>query len=315
MKDEGGGEKRETGMSRGKPRPTPAQLFALDAPVLYDGATGTMLQEFGLPIGTAPEKWALDNPATVFAVAQAYVNAGAQIILTCTFGGTAFRLVEAGLDAQAYTLNRRAAELAREAAGNRALVAGSMGPLGRLALALGQVTFEEAVEQFAAQASALAAGGADALQIESMSDLDEVRAAVQGARQVTDLPIFVTLSFDTGGRTLVGLPPTLAAQELVKLGVAAFGANCGSGPEELPAILREMQSVAPEATLIAKPNAGIPSIVAGKAVYSIREDAFVRCAHRWVQAGAKVVGGCCGTTPAYIAALAKSIGWGSSVVA
>lgn len=276
------------------------RLFEANKPVLYDGATGTLLQELGLPIGSVPEGWVLDNPSRVFTAARSYVDAGSQIILTCTFGGTAFRLLDSGLDGQAYLINRRAAEIAREAAGDRVFVAGSIGPLGRLAIASGQVTFDDAVDQFAAQAQALMDGGVDLLQIESMSDLDEVKAAVQGVRRVTDLPIFVTMSFDTEGRTLIGITPLLAARELAPLGLTALGANCGSGPEDMPAILQTLHSVVPEMRLIAKPNAGIPTVFGGKAVYSIDAQQFANYAVEWVKAGATIVGGCCGTSPAYI---------------
>jgi 5-methyltetrahydrofolate--homocysteine methyltransferase len=281
-------------------RPTFTELLAQPSPILYDGATGTLLQAFDLPMGTAPEKWVLENPASVYIAAEAYVNAGSQIILTCTFGGTAFRLLSAGLDDHAEEINRRAVELAKEAAGERALVAGSMGPLGRMALILAEITFPDAVEQFAQQAQALAGAGVDLLQVESMSDLEEVRAAIEGIRQVTQLPIFVTLSFDTGGRTLAGTTPLLAARELAGLGVAAMGANCGSGPENMAEILSEMRSAAPDAVLIAKPNAGLPTIHAGQAVYSMEPEPFATFAMDWIKAGAKIVGGCCGTTPRYI---------------
>lgn len=289
------------------PSETWDRLLAQKRPVFYDGATGTFLQEIGLPIGMAPEKWVMDDPARVFASAEAYVNAGSDIILTCTFGGTPFRLLDSGLDGQAYQVNRRAAELAKEAAGDRALVAGSIGPLGRLALTLGQVTYDDAVEQFATQAQALLDGGVDLFQIESFSDLVEVHAAIEGVRRWSDRPIFVTLSFDTGGKTLVGITPMLAARDLTDWKVAAFGANCGSGPENMPHILREMRSVAPDAMLIAKPNAGIPTLLAGKAVYSIDEEQFAAFACQWVDAGAKIIGGCCGTTPRYIQALRTGI--------
>ncbi len=281
-------------------RPTLSGLLAQPNPILYDGATGTLLQAFDLPMGMAPEKWVLENPASVYIAAEAYVNAGAQIILTCTFGGTAFRLLSAGLDDQAEEINCRAVQLAKEAAGERALVAGSMGPLGRLAVSLGEIAFADAVEQFAQQALALAKAGVDLLQVESMSDLEEVRAAIKGIRQATTLPIFVTLSFDTGGRTLAGVTPLLAARELAALGVAAMGANCGSGPENMAQILGEMRSAAPDAVLIAKPNAGLPTIRAGQAVYSLEPEPFATYALAWIKAGAKIVGGCCGTTPRYI---------------
>lgn len=283
--------------------PTLEELLA-QKKTIYDGATGTFLQEMGLPIGTPPEKWVLDEPARIFAAAEAYVNAGSQIILTCTFGGTEYRLVSSGLDASAYEINRIAAELAREAAGKRALVAGSIGPLGLLSMTVEGVSYDDAMEQFSAQARALADGGVDLIHIESMSDLDEVRAAVEGVRRVVDLPIFATMTFDRGGRTLVGVTPLLAAQYLVQLRLSGFGANCGSGPEETGYFLHAMRTAAPYAILIAKPNAGIPTVTRGKPVYPIDPERFAFYAREWLTAGARVIGGCCGTTPEYIRKLA-----------
>ena len=286
---------------------TLSDLLSQKTSILYDGATGSFLQELGLPVRTAPEKWVLDEPARVFAAAEAYVNAGSQIILTCTFGGTAFRLLESGLDAHMHEINRRGAELAKEAAHERALVAGSIGPLGQVALAFGSVTYEDAVEQFALQAQALVEGGVDLFQIESMSDLREVHAAVEGVRRASDLPIFVTMSFDTDGKTLIGITPMVAARELAQLGLAGFGANCGSGPENTAAILRAMQAVAPDAVLIAKPNAGIPTFTQSGVVYSMDPQRFTFYAREWVTAGAKIIGGCCGTTPKYIEAISQLV--------
>ncbi len=289
-------------------RLTLSELLARHKTILYDGATGSLLQEYGLPIGVAPEKWVLENPVQVYLAVEAYVRAGAQIVLTCTFGGTAYRLLEAGLDAHAAEINRRAAELAREAAGDRALVAGSIGPLGQLALVFTGQTFEDAVEQFAAQTRALVEGGVDLIAIESMSDLEEVRAAVQGVREVTDRPVLCTLSFDTGRKTLLGVPPALAARELAPLHLDAIGANCGSGPEEMAAILQEMRSAAPDAVLIAKPNAGLPVVRDGRAVYDMDPERFAHYAREWVTAGARIVGGCCGTTPRYVEVMRSVLG-------
>jgi methionine synthase I (cobalamin-dependent) len=287
---------------------TLADLLAQHSLVVADGATGTLLQQFGLPLRQAPEAWVLDEPARVFTAAEAYVNAGAQIILTCTFGGTAARLQEAGLESQAHEINTRAAQLAKQAARGRALVAGSIGPLGRLQLALGGMSYAEALDQFAAQAHALALGGVDLFQIESMSDLGEMEAAIEGVRQVSPLPIVATLSFDTQGKTLLGVTPTLAARELQRRGVAALGANCGHGPWDVAGIIGEMRAAAPSVTLIAKPNAGIPEVRAGATIYPVDPARFALLARDWVRAGARIVGGCCGSTPQHIQALRAEIG-------
>ena len=201
------------------------ELLAQKKIILLDGATGTLLQQFGLPLRQAPESWVLDNPAAIVRAAQAYVDAGSDIVLTCTFGGTMARLRDNGLEAHAFGINQRAAQLAKQAAGNRARVAGSIGPLGRLQLVIGGMSYAEAVDEFAAQAHALALGGVDQFEIESFSDLQEIAAAIEGVRQISSLPICATMSFDTRGKTMTGISPTLAAKELTRLGVNALGAN------------------------------------------------------------------------------------------
>lgn len=288
--------------------PTLEQLLTQNRPILYDGATGTFLRQLGLPRGIAPERWVLDNAAMVFAAAEAYVNAGAQMILTCTFGGTAFRLRDAGLAARAYAINHHAAQIAKRAARARALVVGDIGPLGYLTLTLGTLSYNDAVSEFAAQAQALADGGVDLFHLETMSDLKEVRAALQGIRRVSALPIFVTLSFDEQGKTLTGVSPAHAAQELARWNVAAIGANCGKGPWEIASILREMRRAAPDVPLIAKPNAGLPEYRGAEIVYPVDPARFALLARDWIRADAKIIGGCCGTTPEYIAALNAELG-------
>lgn len=284
------------------------QLLTQNRPILYDGATGTFLRKLGLPRDVPPERWVLDNAAMVFTAAEAYVNAGAQMILTCTFGGTAFRLRNAGLEAHAYEINRQAAQIAKQAARDRALVVGDVGPLGYLALTLGALSYNDAVGEFAAQAQALADGGVDLFHVETMSDLKEVRAALQGIRRVSALPIFVTLSFDEQGKTLTGITPAQAAQELAHWNVAALGANCGKGPWETASVLREMRRVAPDVPLIAKPNAGLPEYRGAEVVYPVEPARFALLARDWIRADAKIIGGCCGTAPEYIAALSAELG-------
>ena len=284
-------------------------LISQKQPIIYDGATGTLLQQMGLPLRQAPETWVLDQPSTVYAAAESYVNAGAQIILTCTFGGTAVRLLDAGLDARAYEINRRAAELAKQAAGGRALVSGSIGPIGKLPLVLGTLNYADAVGQFADQARALADGGVDLFTVESMSDITEMLAAVEGARRAADLPVFASMSFDTGGKTLLGITPTYAAGELARANVAALGANCGHGPEEVTSIVQEMHAAARDVPIIAKPNAGLPEIRTDGVFYAVSPERFAAHAREWVHAGAKIVGGCCGTTPRYVEAVRDAL-WG-----
>jgi 5-methyltetrahydrofolate--homocysteine methyltransferase len=284
------------------------QLLAQNRPILYDGATGTWLRKLGLPRGVAPERWVLDNAAMVFAAAEAYVNAGAQMILTCTFGGTAFRLRDAGLERHAYDINRQAAQIAKQAARDRALVVGDIGPLGYLSVTLGAISYNQAVDHFADQARALADGGVDLFHVETVNDFKELRAAVTGIRNVSSLPILVTWSFSEQGKTLTGITPAQAARETMNLNVAAIGVNCGNGPWDTASILREIQRVVPDLPLIAKPNAGIPEHRGGDLIYPVDAARFALLARDWVRAGVKIIGGCCGTTPEYIAALNAELG-------
>jgi 5-methyltetrahydrofolate--homocysteine methyltransferase len=274
---------------------------------LADGATGTMLHSQGLEDGRLPESWVLEHPDRIRALHQSYVEAGSNMVLTCTLGGTRFRLAHQGLDRRATEVNRRAAELAREAAGNDTFVAGDMGPTGQLLAPFGPLTAAEAAEGYAEQAAALAAGGVDFLLVETLSDLAEAKAAIEGTRRVTDLPILVTFAFDTHGRTMMGVRPAQVAQELASL-VEGLGANCGREPDEYPGFLAAMAAVAPDAILWAKPNAGLPRLEGERVVYDASPEAMAQVALRLREAGARVIGGCCGTTPAHIAAMAQSLG-------
>jgi len=291
------------------------QRLASGEVLIADGATGTMLQAAGLPTGTPGEAWILERPEEIMRLHRAYVEAGSQIILTTTFGGTRARLKAAGLDVQAGEINRRAAELARQVAGDpstdsgqgEVYVAGDIGPTGDMMDPLGPLTYEAAVELFAEQAQALAAGGVDCIYIETMSGLNEAKAAVEGVRQGCDLPVFCTFSFDTHGRTSMGLSPAQAARTMVALEVPAIGANCGHAPEEVLDILPQMREAAPDAYLIAKPNAGVPRMVKRQVVYDATPERMAELARRYVEMGACIVGVCCGSSPADIAAIAAAL--------
>ena len=276
--------------------------------LVADGATGTMLQKAGLGPGAAPERWNLENPDAVRALYKGYIDAGADMILTNTFGGSPARLERDGLLAQAHAVNLAAAQLAHEMAGERVLVMGDIGPTGLMLEPLGTLTYEDAVAGFAVQAAALAEGGADAILIETMSDLSEAKAAVEGARQVTDLPILVTMSFDTKGRTMMGVKPEKAAQTLWSLGVDVIGANCGRTLSETLEAVIKMRAAVPDAVLMAKPNAGLPHAEGGDLVYDVTPDIMVEYAHKFVtEAGVKIFGGCCGSTPDHIHAVAVAL--------
>jgi 5-methyltetrahydrofolate--homocysteine methyltransferase len=276
--------------------------------LIADGATGTMLQSAGLPSGTPGEAWVLERPEEIMRLHRAYVEVGSEIVLTSTFGGTRARLKTAGLDVQVGEINRRAAELARQVAGDDVYVAGDIGPTGEMMKPIGSLTFETALEMFAEQAEALDAGGVDCIYIETMSDLNEAKAAVAGAQQACDLPVFCTFSFDTHGRTGMGVRPTQAAQALVELGVPALGANCGHAPEEVLDILPQLREVAPDAYLIAKPNAGVPRMTRQRTVeYDGTPERMAGLVRRYVEQGASIVGACCGSSPAHIAAIAAAV--------
>jgi len=276
--------------------------------MVADGAMGTFLQAAGLPAGAPGEVWVLERPEAVADVHRAYLEAGADLILTCTFGGSRARLKHAGLTDRVAEVNRQAAEIARQVADGRAYVAGDIGPLGEMLAPLGRLTRDEAADLFAEQAAGLVGGGVDVLYIETMSSLDEARAAVAGARRVaSELPVTVTFSFDTKGRTNFGVRPEQAAQAMLELDVMAIGANCGASLEMTEQAVQELRRAAPKAHLIVKPNAGLPRLVNGKAVFDTTPEEMAEYARRFVALGARVVGGCCGSTPAHIQAIAQAV--------
>jgi 5-methyltetrahydrofolate--homocysteine methyltransferase len=276
--------------------------------LIADGAMGTLLMAEGLKPGSAPEEWNISHPREIAEVHRAYIDAGSQIILTNTFGGSRIKLARAGLDARAAELNRAGALLAREAAAGRAFVAGDIGPCGEMMEPLGSLTYDSAVDAFAGQAQALAESGVDLLWVETMMDLEEARAAVAGAKRATDLPVFCSLSFGPAGRTIMGIGAAQALGSLRPLGLAAFGANCGEGLDVMDAVLDQLLPLAPGIPWIAKPNAGLPRMVEGKAVYDVGPEDFSRRIEALVKRGARIVGGCCGSNPEFVAAIARALG-------
>ena len=235
-------------------------------------------------------------------------RAGADLILTCTFGGTRTRLKRPGLSDRVAEVNRRAVEVAREAAEDQTYVAGDIGPLGEFLAPMGKITYEQAVDIFAEQARALAEAGVDVLYIETMSDLNEARAAVEGAQQVSSgVPITITLSFDRNGWTNMGVSPEQAARTLLAMGVDGIGANCGATLEMTEGALAKIHEVAPQAILIVKPNAGKPRMVNREEVYDATPADMAEYARKFVALGARIVGGCCGSTPEHIQAIAQAM--------
>jgi 5-methyltetrahydrofolate--homocysteine methyltransferase len=239
---------------------------------------------------------------------QAYVEAGADLILTCSFGGTHLRLSHSpALADRAREVNVRAAELAYEAADGRALVAGSMGPTGQLLEPLGALAADDCTAAFAEQAEALAAGGVDLLLLETLSDLEEARAALEGIRSVTDLPVAVSFSFDTHGKTMMGLSPTAAVSALAALSVSAVGANCGRSLEQADVVVDELVAAAGDVPLWVKPNAGVPRFDGCDVVYDVDPEALASQTRRYADRGVRIVGGCCGSTPEHVAAIRRAL--------
>lgn len=288
------------------------RLLATRPWLLADGATGSNLFDVGLVSGDAPEMWNFEHPDRIGNLHRSFVDAGADIILTNSFGGTRYRLKLHQAQDRVVEVNRSAATLARQvadASGREVVVAGSMGPTGEIMEPIGPLTFDQAREAFAEQALALAQGGVDVLWIETMSSPEEVRAAVAGASEA-GLPIVCTLSFDTNGRTMMGLSPSDFAELEKSLHprLAACGTNCGVGASEVVACIRNLaQAAGPEVVLVAKGNCGIPQYVDGAICYNGTPELMAVYARMALDAGARIIGGCCGTSPAHLRAMRDAL--------
>ncbi len=286
-------------------------LLAEKGVLLADGATGTNLFAMGLEAGEAPELWNEDHPGRVAALHQGFVDAGADIILTNSFGGTRYRLKLHHAQDRVPELNRKAAQIARavaDGAGRRVIVAGSVGPTGELLEPLGAMTYEEAVDAFAEQIEGLKEGGAEIAWIETMSAPGEIRAAAEAAIRV-GLPYTFTASFDTAGRTMMGLAPKdiHGVADGLAEAPAAIGANCGVGASDTLAALLDMSAAKPEATFIVKGNCGIPEFRGAEIHYSGTPELMADYARLAVDAGATIVGGCCGTSFAHLKAMRDAL--------
>ena len=276
-------------------------------PVLTDGAWGTQLQAKGLEVGACPDAWNLAFPERVEEVARAYVEAGSQVILTNTFGANRLILAKHGLVEKADQINRAGVEISRRAAAGKARVFASMGPTGVM-LMMGETPPEEVRKAFLEQARALAGAGADGLVIETMSDLAEARLAVEAAAQ-TSLPVVACMTFDSGrnhDRTMMGNTPEQAAEQLLAAGAQVIGSNCGQGIEGFYEICKRL-AAASKGPVWIKANAGLPQIVDGKTAYTMSPHKFALHVPALVDAGAQFIGGCCGTTPAFIKAVYETL--------
>ncbi len=289
------------------------KLLGEKSTLLADGATGTSFFAMGLQSGDAPELWNIDYPERVIRHYQSFIDAGSDLVLTNSFGGTRYRLKLHQSEHRVAELNIAAARLLRETTNKsprEIIVAGSIGPTGEILAPLGDLSGTDAVAAFAEQALALEQGGADVIWIETMSSQEEVEYAVQGARQ-TGLPIVFTMSFDTNGRTMMGVGAADVMGLHRRLGVHACGTNCGIGPSEVVAMILTMRSSQPvdgdEPILVAMANCGIPEFIDGEIHYSGTPDIMAQYAIMARDAGARIIGGCCGTSPEHVAAMRHAL--------
>ena len=275
--------------------------------VVTDGSWGTQMQKRGLKRGECPDSWNLKHPERVLEVAQQYVNAGSQIILTNTFGGSRLTLKKYNLDNETVDINTAGVEISKKAAGDRAYVFASIGPTG-LMLVTRETTAEELQNVFEEQATAQARAGADGLIVETMIDVTEARIAATAAKQ-TGLPVIVSMVYDSGenkDRTMMGNSPEEVVEELTGVGVDGIGANCGQGIEAfLPICARLRQAT--DLPLWMKPNAGLPELIDDKAVFRATAQEFVQYVPKMIQAGAGFIGGCCGTDQVFVKAIRETI--------
>ena len=274
--------------------------------LLADGAWGTQLAKLGLRVGESPEVWNTEHPEKVRSIAEAYLEVGAQIVLTNTFGGSRLKLEKYGLGDCALEINRIGARLSKEAAGESALVFASLGPTGEFLEPLGAITEHQMIEAFAEQVRGIAEGGADGIVVETMTDLGEARCALRAIREASDLPAAMCMTFDRGPRgfaTMMGITPEMAASELESVGADIIGSNCGAGIQQMVDVARAMRG-ATDRPLWMKPNAGLPELVDGETVFRQTPEEMAAHLPELIEAGANIVGGCCGTTPDHILALA-----------
>ena len=278
----------------------------LSAPILLDGATGTELYKRGMPHGVCTEQWVLEHPDALLELQRAYVDAGSQVLIAPTFGANRVTLARYGLSGQVSVYNRRLAALTRKAADGKARVAGDLAPTGKSIVPFGDASFEELVDIYTEQAAALEAAGVDLFLLETTMTMAEARAAVLACKSVSAKPVWVTFTCDENGRTPSGTDVLAALIVMQGMGVDAFGLNCCAGPAEM---LEQLRRLTPYASvpLIAKPNAGLPQVMEGKAVYRCTPEELASYAAPFAEAGVRMFGGCCGTTPEHIAALGDAV--------
>lgn len=277
--------------------------------IVLDGATGTNLQKAGMPTGVCPEQWILEHPQVLVDLQADYINAGTNIVYAPTFSGNRVKLEEYGLQDQLESINTRLVELSKEAVaktGYRAYIAGDLTMTGRQLYPIGKLTLEELIDVYKEQIQCLVNAGVDLLVVETMMSLAEARAALIAAKETCDLPVIISMTYNEDGRTLYGTDPKTAVVVLQSLGVDAIGINCSTGPQEMIALVEQMREYA-NVPILAKPNAGMPELIDGETIYAMTPEEFAEYGRQLVEAGAGIIGGCCGTTKEHITALAQTV--------
>ena len=278
--------------------------------LVSDGAWGTFLQQKGLQAGECPESWNLTHPDAVREIARSYIDAGSDLIETNSFGGSSFKLQYFGLSDRVSEINEAAAALSKEAAGDRHWVIGSVGPTGKM-LVMGDVTEEELYDAFKTQVIALEKGGADAICIETMSDIDEALAAIRATKENTRAEIICTFTFDKIAeneyRSMMGVSPAEAAIACADAGADILGTNCGNGLKNMVNVVAQMREVAPDMPILVHANAGLPELKNGETVYPETPEQMRELVPQIIRAGANIIGGCCGTSPAHITAIKEAV--------
>jgi 5-methyltetrahydrofolate--homocysteine methyltransferase len=290
--------------------PSLLERIAAGGILISDGAMGTFLHAKGLQAGECPESWCISHPDVVQGIAEAYIAAGSDIVETNSFGGSVYKLKAYGMGDRVAEFNSAASALARKAMGDKGFVAASIGPTGHIAEEEGgDVTAQDLYNAFKEQAMALAEGAADAICVETMSSLVEAVQAVKAAKENTSLPVICTFTFEPGARgfrTMMGLKPDRAAREAVAAGADIIGSNCGNGIANMIEITRQMRAAAPNTPILIHANAGAPVVENGKTVFKETPEYMASRVKELVEAGANIIGGCCGTNPGHIAAMAKA---------